>query len=89
MTAKPILWIIIPCYNEQEVLPITAPQFLQKVKDLAAAGLVSDKSRVCLSTTAAKDATWQLICSLPGRTNTISASARAATGATRPPCWPA
>ena len=63
MTAKPILWIVIPCYNEQEVLPITAPQFLQKVKDLAAAGLVSDKSRVCFVNDGSKDATWQLICS--------------------------
>lgn len=26
----PVLYIIIPCYNEQEVLPITAPQFLKK-----------------------------------------------------------
>ena len=34
----PILYIVIPCYNEQEVLPITAPLFLQKINDLAAAG---------------------------------------------------
>ena len=34
----PILYIVIPCYNEQEVLPITAPMFLQKINDLAAAG---------------------------------------------------
>ena len=33
----PILYIVIPCYNEQEVLPITAPLFLQKINDLAAA----------------------------------------------------
>lgn len=32
----PILYIVIPCYNEQEVLPITAPLFLQKINDLAA-----------------------------------------------------
>ena len=31
----PILYIVIPCYNEQEVLPITAPMFLQKINDLA------------------------------------------------------
>ena len=62
MTAKPILWIVIPCYNEQEVLPITAPQFLQKVRDLAAAGLVSDKSRVCFVNDGSRDATWRLIC---------------------------
>ena len=36
---KPILWIVIPCYNEEAVLPITAPLFLQKINDLAARGL--------------------------------------------------
>ena len=39
--SKPILWIVIPCYNEEQVLPITAPMFLQKIHDLTAAGLVS------------------------------------------------
>lgn len=29
---QPVLYIIIPCYNEQEVLPITAPQFLHKFR---------------------------------------------------------
>ena len=29
MNKQPILYIVIPCYNEQEVLPITAPLFLQ------------------------------------------------------------
>ena len=62
MTAKPILWIVIPCYNEQEVLPITAPLFLQKVRDLAAAGLVSEKSRVCFVNDGSRDDTWRLIC---------------------------
>ena len=38
MSGKPILWIIIPCYNEEEVLPITAPQFLHKILDLTAQG---------------------------------------------------
>ena len=31
---KPILWIVIPCYNEEQVLPITAPMFLQKITSL-------------------------------------------------------
>ena len=31
---QPILYIVIPCYNEQEVLPVTAPMFLQKINDL-------------------------------------------------------
>ena len=32
---NPVLYIVIPCYNEQEVLPITAPMFLNKVLELA------------------------------------------------------
>ena len=57
----PILYIVIPCYNEQEVLPITAPMFLQKINDLAAEGLVSSKSRVLFVNDGSKDQTWPLI----------------------------
>ena len=32
--SKPILWIVIPCYNEEQVLPITAPMFLEKIHSL-------------------------------------------------------
>ena len=49
----PILYIVIPCYNEQEVLPITAPLFLQKINDLAAAGKISPDSRVLSMVTSA------------------------------------
>ena len=38
---QPILYIVIPCYNEQEVLPITAPMFLQKITDLYIDGKIS------------------------------------------------
>ena len=31
---KPILYIVIPCYNEQEVLPVTSGMFLKKIQDL-------------------------------------------------------
>ena len=37
----PILYLIIPCYNEQAVLPITAPQFLKKLTDLTVAGKIA------------------------------------------------
>ena len=59
--SKPILWIVIPCYNEEAVLPITAPLFLQKINDLAARGLVSDRSRVLFVNDGSKDKTWKLI----------------------------
>ena len=41
--SMPVLWIVIPCYNEEQVLPITAPMFLEKIHSLTAQGLVSDK----------------------------------------------
>ena len=59
--SKPVLWIVIPCYNEEQVLPITAPMFLQKINDLAAEGLVSSKSRVLFVNDGSKDQTWPLI----------------------------
>ena len=60
----PILYIIIPCYNEQEVLPITAPQFLQKITELATAQKIAPDSRVLLVDDGSKDATWDIISSL-------------------------
>ncbi len=61
-TARPLLWIIVPCYNEEQVLPITAPLFLEKIHALAGAGLISEKSRVCFVNDGSRDRTWELIC---------------------------
>ena len=58
---KPVLYIIIPCYNEQEVLPITAPLFLKKINDLAAAGKTSPESRILFVNDGSKDDTWRII----------------------------
>ena len=58
---QPILYIVIPCYNEQEVLPITAPLFLQKISDLSAAGKISPDSRVLFVNDGSKDKTWEII----------------------------
>lgn len=63
----PILYIVIPCYNEHEVLPITAPMFLQKINDLAAAGKISPESRVLFVNDGSKDRTWEIICDLAAR----------------------
>ena len=63
----PVLYIVIPCYNEQEVLPITAPLFLQKITDLSAAGKISPDSRVLFVNDGSKDDTWKIICDLAAR----------------------
>ena len=51
----PRLFIVIPCYNEQEVLPITAPMFLDKIISLAAAGKIREDSRVLFVNDGSKD----------------------------------
>ena len=58
---KPVLYIVIPCYNEEDVLPITAPLFLAKIKELMASGKIDDKSRVMFVNDGSKDNTWELI----------------------------
>ena len=42
----PILYIVIPCYNEEAVLPVTSGMFLDKINQLAGEGKVSPDSRI-------------------------------------------
>ena len=57
----PRLIIVVPCYNEQEVLPITAPMFLAKIKSLAQAGQITQDSRVMFVNDGSRDDTWNII----------------------------
>ena len=59
--ALPILYIVIPCYNEAQVLPITAPLFRDKLVRLADAGQISPDSRVLFVDDGSRDTTWELI----------------------------
>ena len=58
---QPVLYIVIPCYNEEKVLPITAPMFLKKITDLSAAGKISPDSRVLFVNDGSRDNTWNII----------------------------
>lgn len=58
---KPVLYIVIPCYNEQEVLPITSKMFLEKVHTLIERGKISDDSRIMFVNDGSKDKTWEII----------------------------
>ena len=58
---QPVLYIVIPCYNEQEVLPITAPMFLKKINSLASEGKISPESRVLFVNDGSRDRTWEII----------------------------
>ena len=57
----PVLYIVIPCYNEEAVLPLTAPLFRQKLGDLIGAGKISDDSRVLFVNDGSRDSTWEII----------------------------
>lgn len=61
---QPVLYIVIPCYNEEKVLPITSGMFLEKLHQLIAADRISDKSRILFVNDGSKDATWEIICGL-------------------------
>ena len=57
----PRLFIVIPCYNEEAVLPITAPMFLEKLRQLTAAGKIAEDSRVLFVNDGSRDKTWSII----------------------------
>ncbi len=64
MRKPPVLYVVIPCYNEQEVLPVTAPLFKAEVEGLVAKGKADPASRVMFVNDGSRDRTWELICEL-------------------------
>ncbi len=59
-----ILYIVVPCYNEEEVLHETAARLKQKLGGMIQSGLISDKSRVLFVNDGSKDKTWEIIAEL-------------------------
>lgn len=57
----PIVYFVIPCYNEEEVLPETVKRLTDKLAAMQAAGLAHEKSRMLLVDDGSKDKTWDLI----------------------------
>lgn len=58
---NPVLYIVIPCYNEQEALPITAKRLTELTDDMLAKGLIDPASRIVLVDDGSRDETWQVI----------------------------
>lgn len=63
---KPVLYIVIPCYNEEKVLPITSGMFLEKLKRLISTDIISDDSRIMFVNDGSRDSTWDIITKLSG-----------------------
>lgn len=61
------LFIVVPCYNEEEVLPETSKRLLAKVEALIAAGKIAKDSRIAFVNDGSKDKTWEIISSLHGQ----------------------
>lgn len=60
----PVLYIIVPCYNEEQVLPMTSELFVDKIRELSGKGVISQESRVLFVDDGSKDRTWEIISAL-------------------------
>jgi len=61
VTGIPVLFVIVPCYNEEKVLPITSEIFLDKINFLIFEGKISDASRIMFVNDGSTDNTWRII----------------------------
>lgn len=61
MTGNDILYLVIPCYNEEAVLPETARQLLDKMNSMLDRNMISGESRILFVNDGSKDRTWELI----------------------------
>lgn len=59
-----ILYVVVPCYNEQEVLKETAKRLLEKINNLIENKIINSKSRIMFIDDGSKDATWEIISKL-------------------------
>lgn len=58
---KPILYIVVPCYNEEQVLPHTNPMFVEKIEQLVKKEEIHPHSKIMYVNDGSKDRTWELI----------------------------
>lgn len=58
---NPIIWLVIPCYNEEQVLPETARRLLEIMSRLSGQGKISSESKIAMVNDGSKDGTWELI----------------------------
>ena len=61
---SPVLYLVLPCYNEEAVLPVSIPMFLEKLEEMLFHGKIDQESRVLLVDDGSRDRTWELICQM-------------------------
>ena len=55
------MYVVIPCYNEEQMLPITAEALIKKLDELKAEGRIAQNSKVMFVDDGSKDKTWEII----------------------------
>ena len=60
----PVLFIVVPCYNEQEALPLTARRLTELMDDMIARQIIDPASRIVLVDDGSRDETWRVISQL-------------------------
>lgn len=58
---KPVLYLVVPCFNEEEVLPVTTEIFLGKIMALTESERISPESRILFVDDGSRDNTWKII----------------------------
>lgn len=61
---QPVLYCVVPCYNEEAVLNETARVLIDKLNRLQGEGLAAEDSKIMFVDDGSKDKTWEIICSL-------------------------
>lgn len=64
MSSVPVLWLVIPCYNEEAVLPCTAPEILKHIEILVDEKKISKESKILFVDDGSNDRTWNIISDL-------------------------
>ena len=83
----PVLYLVIPCYNEEKVLPMSNELFLFKMNSLIENGAVSHLSRILYVDDGSKDATWDIICDFAANIRLWRAFHKAGIVDIRMCCW--
>ena len=59
---KPVIGLVLPCFNEEQALPITVEKLAAELERLAGSGLIDQRSRIYLVDDGSTDSSWQGIC---------------------------
>ena len=67
-----VLYLVVPCYNEEEMLPITCKRLSEKLASLIKKGEISEKSRMMFVDDGSKDKTWEIISRLSSENKLVA-----------------